>query len=68
MTQTHDEKRLEQKSPEQLEAEALASLMERYGRDPEFRRALATAWRCGFFRAQMQGHSTGSTSYVNPFW
>jgi len=53
---------------EQLERQAVTELLEQYGQDPELRRALALAWRCGFTRSQMQGHSTGSSSYVNPFW
>lgn len=68
MVQDTAQQRPEQKTPEQLEGEAIASLMAIYGRNTEIREALAKAWRCGFFRAQMQGHSTKSTSYINPFW
>jgi len=53
---------------EELERQAVTELLEQYGQDPELRRALALAWRCGFTRSQMQGSSSGSSSYVNPFW
>ena len=68
MAQDTAQQRSEELTAEQQEASAIASLRERYGHDPVLMGALALAWRAGFTRAQLQGHSTRSTSYINPFW
>jgi hypothetical protein len=68
MAPINDQQRPEQKTPEQLESEAYASLIERYGQNPEVMSALAVAWRLGFSRHLRLAGMSDSMLTVNPFW
>jgi len=43
-------------------------LLQRYGKDEEFRVALARAWRLGFYQAALTPNRAVGTAYFNPFY
>jgi hypothetical protein len=68
LLQMTTEERKEWKSAEQVESESYASLIERYGQNPEVMNALAVAWRLGFSRHLRLAGQSDSMLTVNPFW